>query len=171
MEDQQQSKSNTPPEAVPQIDTDVQPSKINQNQTFIEKMAPAADTFFLGGAQNVGRPFKLTINAKHSLFIYLSLLTLLVGLAFLHIKVLPSAGWLLYFYLFIVSISILNIIYFGWIKRELVFGNGFQTVKGIVAVGASFIYLFSIAVVSVGAWNYNNSSYTVSPSTSQQNSK
>jgi hypothetical protein len=125
------------------------------------------DVFFNGGTNNVSLNNQITKAAWLFFGLFIVSIVFLLGLAWLHVKVIPKMDWLSTVYWFFAIAAICNIIFFGWIRRELLFGMRgapLRTVRGGAAVGMSFIYLFGIGVVIGGSYAYwhagNNTNQT-----------
>lgn len=120
------------------------------------KAGQAAATFVLGGTENVSRFMKFTKASLVFYFIWLFLALCLVGLSYLHYK--HGYSWLHTPFLAVTVISVLNIIYFGWIRRELV-SVAYRsiipdhTVRGGTAFSYSFLFLASVAIIAGVGWN------------------
>ena len=110
--------------------------------------------FFLGGTANVDRVDRFTPRAIISIVGYVLTIGLLVGMGYLHNK--QGDSWLKTPYDIVGLLGLLNIIYFGWIKRELLWGRGIMlnVVRHGTAVGISFIYIAGILLAYGIAWNH-----------------
>lgn len=111
----------------------------------------ATTTFLFGGSKNVSRFMKFTKASVVFFVIWLLLTLCLIGMSYLHYRYkLDGAGFAASF-LIVTIISVINIIYFGWIRRELIFvdriGLPEHTVRGATAVAYSFFYLLRFVLV------------------------
>lgn len=122
-----------------------------------EKVIDTAAKFTLGGTKNVDPVYKADKIGVIGFVTYVASLLLLIGMSYLHAK---KGDHLLFIpYLVITAFGILNVMYFGWVKRELIFMSGrifvtWNTVRHGTAVALSFLYLVAIIIVASLGWNW-----------------
>lgn len=128
----------------------------------------AVGRFTFGGTKNVDRVDRFTRAAIISQVIYIATLALLAGMSYLHFKF--GDTWLKIPFITFTVLGLLSMIYFGWIRRELLWGRGlmWNVVRHGTAVGVSILYIASILLFSGVGWNWPHSSNT---STSTQSSQ
>lgn len=85
-------------------------------------------------------------------YFYLSIV-LIVGIAYLGRKVLNSPPWIHDAYYAAIGLALLNVLYFGWVRRAVIFGRSGRTVTGGMAVVASVIYIAVILAAGGIAWS------------------
>lgn len=147
-------------------DNDSSPTQSNQSQP---GDYGSVNKFLFGGSKNVGRPWKLTKGSVINLVLNIITIGLLVLISFIHYK--HGDSWLLVPFLVIAALAIINNIYYGWIKREIITSTFnalvWNTATGGTAVAIGTFLIIGILIVAGVGWNWGQFSKSSNATTTQ----